>query len=1289
MARNKEIDLVFKAETASFNKSLSEVAQNVTRINKEYKLTSEQLRNTGSETDKLSNQLATLTAKHAEAQAKVEALSGKLEKARELYGDNSDEVRKLENQLIDAQTAEQKIANQIETTNGKLAEAKAKTSEYAQELNKLQSEEKQLETAAQQAGREFDLQKAQFASNATESQKLKSEVNALGQQYAIAQQQTANLEKQLDTAAKVYGENSAEVQALNGKLTEAKTAEAEFANRINETNKAIIEQGGALGDVGDKLQSAGQKIAGVGQTLTRSVTLPIIGIGTAAVAAAANFEAGMSEVEAISGATSDDMLMLEAVAKEMGATTKFSATEAAEGLKYMAMAGWDANAMAAALPGVMNLAASSGENLGTVSDIVTDAMTAFGLSADQAGHFADVLATAASASNTNVGMLGESFKYVAPVAGALGYSIEDTSFALGLLANNGIKGSQAGTALSAAFSEMLDKGQKNPQMLKDMNLELFDMEGNALPLRDVMGQLRDQFGGVSEAVNAAGIELTDANGEFKDGEQLMEEFAKAGGDVTQQQQLLGLQSLFGRRSLASMLSIVNTSTEDYEKLSGSIDNSSGAAKRMADTMQDNLLGRLTLLKSNLEGVGITAGNILIPHLEKLISKINDVVTWFGNLDSETQETILTLMAVAAAAGPVLTIFGKITSGFGSLISAGGSAIEFLAQLGIKFGITATSGAAAAGGVAATGAASAAATVPVMGFGAALSSALGVLGIVAGVVALAVGAYHLLTESQNETRESVKKYRAALSDSAETQEYVKDRIIEFATQQAEAVREKYSEMYNDVKDALYKIREATGTELPQASSDFAQGLAGYRESLKADIQAQTQDNIETVQRLYTDSNGVLTAEGEALIEKIKDSGERRELYQDQSELRISQIMQSHVDERGVLTEEGYQKILDIQRTMYEKAAVEGMNQANAQMMAAAMTFGGEFGEVTQETYDNFIAKLDETFESSVQSSKDILANEIIKVEAMKDASREEKDIMLANAKEEHDGRVKEASKTRDEAIGIAQQQLKGEVGVINQRNAERQKELDAIKKNYESGTISLFTYNQETNRIQSEMSWENQSTVKQIYDQMGTDRVGFGERMVTDLARYATKSVTGFSENFDELPKKAKTELTANEKNVSSSMTTVKQTMSSGGTDAGNNFGSTLNGSLSGWKKSLSNTANALAKTALDAANRALGIKSPSQEAIKMIDFVFKGFNISINKNAPEFNKMMAETAKDGIESFGAEADQIQTEIIGKLGDIESSNLNKYTQIPIYATVRSNEDIRLIARQVNNILGMEV
>lgn len=412
-----------------------------------------------------------------------------------------------------------------------------------------------------------------------------------------------------------------------------------YAEGIDKAAEQMKTLGKAMEDAGKKaeanfaasMKKVSEDMTKVGKSLTTKVTLPILGVGAAVMKAGMDFEAGMSEVKAISGATGAELAELEEKAKEMGATTKFSASEAAEALKYMAMAGWDTANMLDGLDGVMMLAAASGEALGLTSDIVTDALTAFGMEARQAGEFADLLASASSNSNTNVALMGESFKYVAPLFGALGYSAEDAALALGLMANAGVKGSRSGTALRSAISNLVNPTSDMAAAMDELKISVTDASGEMLPFKDVMDILREKFGELSEEQKA--------------------QYAA---------------TIFGKEAMSGMLAIIGASQADYEKLTAATRDYNGAAKEMAETMQDNLKGGLIELGSKLEGVAITLYEILLPHAEKLIETLSIWVDWFAQLDAGTQENIIKLTALAAAIGPALLLAGKLTAGISLL-----------------------------------------------------------------------------------------------------------------------------------------------------------------------------------------------------------------------------------------------------------------------------------------------------------------------------------------------------------------------------------------------------------------------------------------------------------------------------------------------------------------------------------------------------------------------------------------------------------------------------------------------
>ena len=384
-----------------------------------------------------------------------------------------------------------------------------------------------------------------------------------------------------------------------------------------------------------KIDEAGKKIEAFGDSVTSAgkavmpASMAVAGLGAAAVKTAADFDSSMSKVAAVSGATGDDLDALRDKAREMGAKTKFSASEAADAMNYMAMAGWKTEDMLEGIEGIMNLAAASGEDLATTSDIVTDALTAFGLSAQDSGHFADILAAASSNANTNVSMMGETFKYCAPIAGALGFSAEDTAEAIGLMANAGIKGSQAGTALRTIMNNLTGDIKLSGSALGEVTIATTNADGSMRDLSDILSDCRGAFAQLSESEQAAAAE-----------------------------------ALVGKNAMSGFLALMNAGEGDIEKLSSAIANCDGTAEHMAETMQDNLAGQLTILKSQLEELAISFGEMLMPAIRAIVSKIQAFVDKLNHMSEGQRKAILTIGLMVAALGPLLVIIGTVISKVG-------------------------------------------------------------------------------------------------------------------------------------------------------------------------------------------------------------------------------------------------------------------------------------------------------------------------------------------------------------------------------------------------------------------------------------------------------------------------------------------------------------------------------------------------------------------------------------------------------------------------------------------------
>ena len=388
--------------------------------------------------------------------------------------------------------------------------------------------------------------------------------------------------------------------------------------------------------VGNRVTSLGEGLKTVGQNMTKYISVPLIGIGTASVATAANFEKSMSNVAALSGATGKDLEDLTNIAKEMGATTQFSASEAADALGYMALAGWKTEESMSALPGILDLAAASNMGLAEASDMVTDYLSAFQQEADQAGRMADVLAYAQANSNTTTQALGEAFKNCAVNANSFGLDIEQTTALLGKLGDQGLKGSEAGTALNAVFRDMSSK-----------------MKDGAIAIGDT------------------NVKITDANGNFKSMAEIVGAVQKATDGLSDSEKMVALQSTFTADSIKAMSILMNTGSDSITEFTNELYNSKGAASEMAGVMNDNLSGQLTALKSALEGAAISIGNALLPVIKTLVSFIQNLVNWFNGLNPTIQTTIVVIGGIVAAIGPVLIIIGQMSTGLGVLVSAFG------------------------------------------------------------------------------------------------------------------------------------------------------------------------------------------------------------------------------------------------------------------------------------------------------------------------------------------------------------------------------------------------------------------------------------------------------------------------------------------------------------------------------------------------------------------------------------------------------------------------------------------
>lgn len=771
--------------------------------------------------------------------------------------------------------------------------------------------------------------------------------------------------------------------------------------------------------ISTRLTGLSNAMVATGSVLTKSVSVPLLTIGAAALKTTADFDAGMSEVKAISGATGTEFKQLETKAIQMGAKTKYSATEAASAFKYMAMAGWDTNDMLSGISGVMNLAAASGEDLATTSDIVTDALTAFGLSAKDSSHFADILAQASSRSNTNVGLMGETFKYVAPVAGALGYSAEDCAVAIGLMANSGIKASQAGTALRSLFTRLAKPTDTVAAAMEKYNITLTDANGNMKPLSTLMSEMRDRFSGLSEA-QKANLAAT----------------------------------LAGQEGMSGLLAIVNSSDADFKNLTDSINNADGASERMAKTMQDNLKGSFTIFKSTVESAAISIGKKLTPEVRKFVDTGTSLVKKFNDM-SDAEKTNVVNIGKMATVIPLATLAGGKL--LGAFLKLGKGVVNFNSQASLLV---------QAIGLYRSGATSAALATGTW-FSSLSSIGTGIMSFITNPAGAAVIGVAALTVALIANTKEMNNYKEAGSKMSEEEQMLIDRTKELKQAYDESNKSKLDAIKsaNDESTAQQTLWEklqgtvdANGRVLAGKEA-YAQFIAGeLSDSLGKEIsivdgQVQEYDKLKnTIQQVIEKkrAEAIQSAMQEQYSEAIQKQSEAVLLYNQnlgkvettkQRLKKAEQEAKKAVDDYTGSLELGTGKANPYYNTMLEaQGKVEGLKDKLNQQ-TKAVDDSREAMEGYNQTVANYEGLSSALIEGDAQKISDALLKIQYSFQTANTATRESLEEQAQTLNEKYE-QMKQA--LADGATGVTEESVAQIKALSDQANKELEAKLEQDK-----------------------------------------------------------------------------------------------------------------------------------------------------------------------------------------------------------------------------------------------------
>lgn len=908
------IDLDF----SSMKQSVSSAVQELKKLERQDALVD-------SELNKL-RQTAALTGKAVDEQAEqIKLLSSELQTAKsraETYKKGMEDMKStIQRAAQEQKILTAKIQENLEAQKQAEDRLKALTPAY-------QEAQKAIKSAADEYGAESEeCQKAvQEHENAIESyenaakkaDELRNQLVQLEGKQKLANTATQQASDQLEEYQIALNNTEADIATL---ATELKTAESK-----------AVSFGDALELAGGKMSSAADKAGSIGTKLTLGVTAPIIGIGTAAVNAGNDFEAQMSRVSAIAGAYGDELDKLRDQALKLGAETSFSATQSAEAMENLASAGFGTQEIMEAMPGMLDLAASSGEDLATSADIAASTLRGFQLEASEAGHVADVLAKNAADTNAAIMDTGYAMKYVAPVAQSVGWSLEEVTTAIGVMADAGIKGEQAGTTLRGALTRLMKPTDDMYVAMKDLGISFYDAQGKMKPLSTIVDELQKSTKG-----------------------------------LTDEQRDNHLATIFGTEALSGMKVLLASSKEELDSMTDGLKNADGAAKKMADTMLDNTKGSIEEMNGSLETAGITIQKQLAPWITKGAKKVTELANQFAELDESTQGTILTMGGIAAASGPAIKGLSGITGGIGKLVKGTGGLIKDLGKI--------SSAKKAAEAIGTIGEFSTKSIDGVSGLSKVLYNLASPAGIaVAATTVLAgigIAVYNSMEQAKQAAIDADLEQR--FGDIALSMEEVEDIAEQLTTNdwtmQLDAVidaKSKLDEFKQNVQSSVEEVNKLgwkinVGLGLSQEEN----------ESLRTSMDSFVKDSISFVQqKQYTATLAIdaIMTPGSQSYENVRNfvdefySGSQKEM-QDLGKTMAAEVDKALAD--GVITQDEYLNIQNIQTKLQEL-----INQTeNAQFKARikSMQMQVEGGKLDSESFQKIMETSGEQLQKQLDAA----------------------------------------------------------------------------------------------------------------------------------------------------------------------------------------------------------------------------------------------------------------------------------------------------------------------------------
>lgn len=913
----------------------------------------------------------------------------------------------------------------LRNVKGELKDASAQIGTFGKDSERLKGVQEALGKQYELQAKKVDIYKKSIEKTSTKLQdnvkdrdKLKASLDSANKSYdeAIklygkeseqakkAKEQISQLESEYKKKDQAIESNAKAIERYEGNLNRANAQLTKTQGELNKVNAELeksnnrwIQAGETLTKTGDKMRSAGKGMTSVGNNILKA-TAPLVGMGIASLKVSGDFEKSMSEVQAISGATGSDLDRLEAKAKEMGKSTSKSASESAQALKYMSLAGWDVNESIEGLEPILRLAEAGSMNLANASDLTTDSMSSLGLEVGQLQTYLDKVAKSQASANTSANEMLQAYVIAGGTFKNLNVDLDTSATLLGVLANRGIKGSEAGNKINSTLVNLSGSTEKTKDVFKELGIEIYDQEGKYIGIESVLESLGSKFEG-----------------------------------MTEEQSNFYKTQLVGKTQLDTINALLAGMGDEYSTLKTDIEGADGALEEMAKTMQDNMKGELTKLKSQLEGVGIQLGETLIPMASDFISVISDWVEKFSELDPKTQEMIVKTTALGVGLGGLLSVGGKVVSGAGSIIGVVG-------KLAIKLGtaqVASATATTAIGGVGTAAATAGGAT----GLGA-LASGLG--GVVVGAAPfLAAGAaiagtgYLIHKELSERAIPTVKLFDETISEST------KENIGNFL------------ELEQKATVSLNQLAWSGAEVTEEMKNNVLGNFTIMKDEVVSKLQEQKTDAVKEIEDMLKESTSLTEEEKLDMIKLTQDKYDNMIKQTEDGNKRIIEILDKAKDENRKVTDEERKEIIKIKEDMKEQG-VRILSESETESLAILENLKAQSDIITAEMASEVVQNSLNQKEQSIKNAEEEYKERLRYAATLRaDGSKESEDLadkIVEEAKRQKDEAVKYAEEMHANIIKEAKAQSKEHIEEIDWETGEIMSRWDKLKKWFSENPI---------------------------------------------------------------------------------------------------------------------------------------------------------------------------------------------------------------------------------------------